>query len=94
MAATERVPVLMTPGEKKRIVEKAKKAGISTSEYVRRAAESYHPTEDEQALIAMIEQMNQATHRTGKVIDKTLAYVKASNKRIAQMEAKVNEKAA
>ena len=30
-AATERVPVLMTPAEKKRVVSEAKKAGLTTS---------------------------------------------------------------
>ena len=39
MAATERVPVLMTVAEKKRIVARAKKVGLTTSEFMRRAAE-------------------------------------------------------
>ncbi len=88
MAATERVPILMTPAEKKRIVKKAKKLSISTSEYIRRAADNFSPTEDEEALEAMIEQMNLATHRAEKAIDDVLAFVKASNKRIHKMENK------
>ena len=87
MAATERIPVLMTPIEKKRVVAKAKKAGLKTSEFMRLAAARFQPDEDEKALEAMIEQMNSATENTSKVIDKALASVKASNMRIAKMEA-------
>jgi hypothetical protein len=86
MAATERVPVLMTAIEKKRVVAKAKKAGLKTSEFMRLAASNYQPNSDEKALEAMIEQMNKATDNTSKVIDKALASVAASNKRIIKME--------
>ncbi len=88
MAATERVPVLMTPVEKKRVVAKAKKAGLKTSEFMRQAASNYQPANDESALETMIDQMNSATDNTSKAIDKALAAVAASNKRIAKMEAK------
>lgn len=88
MAATERIPVLMTPTEKKRVVAKAKKAGLNTSEYMRLAASNYQPKDDESALVSMINQMNSATENTSKVIDRALASVAASNKRIAKMEAK------
>ena len=57
-AATERVPVLMTPAEKKKVVSKAKKAGMTTGEYMRRAAEGYRPADDDKALEAMIDEMN------------------------------------
>jgi hypothetical protein len=86
MAATERVPVLMTAVEKKRVVAKAKKAGLKTSEFMRLAASNYQPNSDEKALEAMIDQMNKATDNTSKVIDKALASVVASNKRIIKME--------
>ena len=88
MAATERVPVLMTPVEKKRVVAKAKKAGLKTSEFMRLAASNYQPDDAEDALIAMIEQMNATTANTSRAIDKALASVAASNRRIAKMEAK------
>lgn len=87
MAATERVPVLMTVVEKNRVVAKAKKAGLKTSEFMRLAASNYQPDSDEKALEAMIEQMNIATDNTSTAIDKALKSVAASNKRIAKMEA-------
>lgn len=87
MAASERVPVLMTTIEKKKVVAKAKKAGLKTSEFMRLAASNYQPDNDEKSLEAMINQMNTATDNTSKVIDKALASVAASNKRIAKMEA-------
>ena len=85
--ATERVPVLMTPNEKKKVVSKAKKAGVAIGEYIRRAIDGYRPSEDVKALEAMIRQMNQATKNAEKSIDETLNFVKASNKRIQEMEA-------
>ena len=91
--ATERVPVLMTPAEKKRVVSKANKAGLTTGEYMRRAAEGYRPADDDKALEAMINEMNKATESAEKAIDDALAYVEASNKRIAEMEAKAKSEA-
>ena len=87
MPATERIPVLMTPVEKTRIVAKAKKAGMKTSEFMRLAAEVYEPGEDEKALVSMINEMNKATANASKSIDEALAFVAASNKRISKMEA-------
>jgi len=94
MAATERVPVLMTVAEKKRIVARAKKAGLTTAEYMRRAAEGYSPDRDEAALVAMITEMNRVTANTEKAIDATLKYVSDSNKRIARLEARAKRKVA
>ncbi len=94
MPATERVPVLMTPAEKRRVVAKARKAGLTTGEYMRRAAEGFRPEDDDKALEAMIDQMNQATASAEKAIDAALAYVTASNKRIAEMEAREKRGAA
>ncbi|MCP3933323.1 MAG: hypothetical protein GY705_29995 [Bacteroidetes bacterium] len=91
--ATERVPVLMTPDEKRRVVSKAKKAGVAIGEYIRRAVDGYRPTEDEKALEAMIKQMNQATKNAENSIDDTLIFVEASNKRINEMEAKAKRDA-
>ena len=86
--ATERVAVLMTPTEKKRVVSKANKAGMTTGEYMRRAAEGYRPADDDKALEAMIDEMNKATQNAETAIDDALAFVAASNKRIKAMEAK------
>jgi hypothetical protein len=94
MAATERIPVLMTAAEKKRIVDRANEAGLTTAEYMRRAAESFTPGEDEAALVAMIEEMNRVTANTEKAIDATLKFVAESNKRIARLEARAKRKVA
>ena len=85
--ATARVPVLMTETEKARIVKKARQAGISTGEYMRRAADSFSPSNDDTVLENMIDQMLKATERAEKAIDDVLEYVAVSNQRIAEMEA-------
>jgi hypothetical protein len=85
--ATARIPVLMTDAEKKRIVQRAKTAGISTAEYMRRAAQSFQLPEDDKMLEAMIKQMIKATEKAGQTIDDTLDFIAKSNQRIAIMEA-------
>jgi hypothetical protein len=86
--ATERIPVLVTAKEKNQIATMAKNAGISMGELLRRAASSYRPSDDDRALEGMIDQMNKTTAQANAAIDKALAFVEASNKRIAAMEQK------
>ena len=87
--ATERIPVLVTAKEKSQIALMAKNAGISMGELLRRAVSSYRPSEDDRVLEGMIDQMNKTTSQANTAIDKALAFVDASNKRIARLEQKV-----
>ncbi len=84
--ATARIPVLVTKTEKARIVKMAKAAGLSTGEYMRRAAASFRPSEDDKALEAMIDQMLKATEQAERAIEDALKFVAESNKRITAME--------
>jgi len=93
MAATERVPVLMTTAEKKRISSKAQKAGVSVGEFLRRAAASFSPEDDNEALAGLLAQVEKSTAAAGQAIDDALAHVEASNRRIALMEAKARRAA-
>jgi hypothetical protein len=86
--ATERIPVLVTAAEKGHIAKMAKTAGLSMGEFLRRAAASFRPSDDDQILEGMIDQMNKTTTQANAAIDKALSYVEASNKRIAAMERK------
>ena len=86
--ATERIPVLVTVTEKGQIAAMAKAAGLSMGEFLRRAASSFRPSEEDQILEGMIDQMNKTTAQAGEAIDKALVFVAASNKRIAAMEKK------
>ena len=84
--ATERIPVLVTTAEKTEIAKKAKDAGLSMGEFLRRAAASFNPSDDNAAVEGMIEQMVKATQAANIALDDALAYVEQSNKRIAAME--------
>ena len=84
--ATERIPVLVSGIEKKQIAKLAQSAGLSMGEYLRRAAAAFRPAEDEQALEKMIHQMNKTTVQANRALESALAFVKASNQRIAAME--------
>ena len=84
---TERIPVLVTPKEKTRIANKARQAGVSMGEYLRRAAAAFTPADDDELLEGMIVQMVKTTAQADAAIDDALAYVEASQARIAAMEA-------
>jgi len=86
--ATERIPVLVTAQEKALIAKMAQDAHLSMGEFLRRAASSFRPNEDETMLEGMIEQMMKTTAQASAAIDDALAFVDASNERIAAMEAK------
>lgn len=86
--ATQRIPVLVTASEKGQIAKMAKAAGLSMGEYLRRAAASFRPSEDDRMLEGMINQMNKTSAQANLAIDKALVYVESSNKRIAALERK------
>ncbi len=83
---SERITVLVTRAEKRRIAKLAKKAGVSRGEFMRRAALSYCPPVGGAALDQMLALMNNSTSRASAAIDGALAFVAASNRRIAEME--------
>ncbi|PIV89389.1 MAG: hypothetical protein COW48_00705 [Hydrogenophilales bacterium CG17_big_fil_post_rev_8_21_14_2_50_63_12] len=87
-SATERIPVLVTRQEKGQIAAMAKAAGMSMGEFLRRAAASFRPSEDDRVLEGMIEQMAMATAQANAAIDDALAFVEASNRRIEALEAR------
>ena len=86
--ATERIPILVSSKGKTQIARMAKESGLSIGEYLRRAAASFRP-DDEEMLEGMIDQMLKTTAQAGAAIDEALAFVEASNKRIAKLEAKL-----
>lgn len=86
--ATERIVVLVTAREKAMIAKMARDANLSMGEFLRRAAASFSPNEDEKMLERMIEQMMKTTVQACTAMDDALAFVDASNQRIKAMEAK------
>ena len=84
--ATERIPVLVTAKEKAAIAKMAQDAHLSMGEFLRRAAASFRPSEDEQLLEGMIAQMLKTTAQASAAIDDALTFIEASNKRISAME--------
>ena len=84
--ATERIPVLVTAQEKALIAQMARDAHLSMGEFLRRAASSFRPEQDEAMLEGMIEQMLKTSAQANAAIDDALRFVEASNQRIAAME--------
>lgn len=86
MAATERIPVLLTREQKARLAKRAKAANLTMGEFVRRAAEAYEPDADEKALDSLIERVKKTADQAARAIEEALAFVTESQKRIADME--------
>jgi len=85
--AVERIFVQVTAREKKAIAAKAKQLGLPISELMRRGATAYKTGADDDELIALSGAARVAAERAGASIDDALAFIEASNKRIAAMEA-------
>jgi hypothetical protein len=86
--ATQRIPVLVTAEEKAVIAGLARDANLSMGEFLRRAAASFRPdTDNERLLEGLIDQVTKTTAEASRAIDDALAFVEASNRRIAAMEA-------
>ncbi len=93
-AAVERIVVQATAADKQAIADKAKKLDIPVSELMRRGAFAYQAGEHEAELATLADAAKSAADRAGAAIDDALAFIEASNKRIAAMEAKAAKAAA
>lgn len=87
-SAVERIVVQATTRDKKAIAAKAKKLDLPISELMRRGAFAYASIESDAELAALAGAARGAADRAGAAIDDALAFIEASNKRIAAMEAK------
>ena len=87
-AAVERIVVQATAQEKKTISAKAKKLGLPISELMRRGATAYESEAADEELASLADKAKEAAERASDSIDDALSFIEASNKRIAQMEAK------
>ncbi len=87
-AAVARIVVQATPQEKKAIAAKARKLGMPISELMRRGATAYKSVQADAELAALADAAKAAAHRAGAAIDDALAFIDASNKRIAALEAR------
>jgi hypothetical protein len=93
MAATARIPLLVTPAQKSHLAKKAKLSNLTLNEFLRSAAEVYDPNDDDQAWVRLIQQVKDSTHTASDALEATLTTCADSNKRIAAMEAAHRAKA-
>jgi hypothetical protein len=90
--AVERIVVQTTAKDKLAIISKAKKLDMPIAELMRRGAFAYADESQNAELIALADAAKSATERAGNSIDDSLAFIAASNKRIAAMESKAARK--
>jgi hypothetical protein len=68
-AATQRVVVLMPPEDKARLEEKARRAGTSIGELVRRSVDAYEPELEDAELEALLRLLEDSQQRAMKALD-------------------------
>jgi len=83
--ANERLVVQLTAKDKREIRRRAREAGLNVSEFVRRAATGAAEADSE--LLGILDRAESAAKEGIAMIDDALAFVNASNVRIARMEA-------
>ncbi len=93
-SATERIVVQTTPEEKRTIAAKAKRLSLPISELMRRGAIAYESHESDAELVALAAAAKAAAVRSIAAIDDALAFIRASNRRIAAIEARAAAKTA
>ena len=86
MAATERIPLLVTPTQKALLIKKAKASKLTVNEFVRRAAEVYNPSDDDESLLRLVAQVKETTREATAALDAALKSCADSNRRIAAIE--------
>jgi hypothetical protein len=85
--AVERIVVQATLQDKKAIAAKARKLDLPVSELMRRGAFAYESSDTDAEMGALADAARGAADRAGAAIDDALAFIEASNRRIAAMEA-------
>jgi phosphate uptake regulator len=84
-AATERIVVQVTTGQKRAITQTAKRLGLNVSELMRQAVQGFTPSDDEQEILALVDRVNVSTKEANSALDDALSFVAESNKRIASL---------
>ena len=75
--ATERVTVLMTPAEKDALEAKARSAGVSVGEFVRRSVDSFDPEAAAELvqLAALAAELERSNSEASAALDRALASI-------------------
>ena len=88
MAARERVLVLMTPEQKSDLMRRAAAEKLYLSDYIRRQALG-----NDELLRALVEEQIASTEKAKTAIDRTLARLDESERRMPEIEAAARERA-
>ncbi len=86
--ATERVTTLMTVAEKLALESKARLAGVSVGEFVRRSVDCYDPDEENAMaqLAALAKELERSNREAATALDRALASIAATR---AQLDEKL-----
>lgn len=78
MAATARLVVQMTPQEKRQLEQKARQAGVTTAEYVRRRVAEDDIGEAREEILALLAALEDAGPRVLAGVDRAIAEADAT----------------
>lgn len=84
-AATSRVTVLMTPGDKKALTARARSAGVSVGEFLRRSALG-SPSAEEEDVLAALAMLRESNAKASAALDRALANIAAREQEWGERE--------
>ena len=84
---SERINLLVTKGEKTLIDRRARKAGLSASELIRRAVIAYETDADRDELQTLTDELGAAAQRMESRLDTAIAKLEETTKAIADKQA-------
>ena len=95
MAVTARIPLQLEPEEKRTVARKARALGMSVNDYVRTALRSFRPEQiSGREIDHVLRQVTVSTARAERALDRALAAIAASEKRLKRMELRRRKKRA
>jgi hypothetical protein len=89
-AATSRVTVLMTPDDKKAVTARARDAGVSVGEFMRRSALG-SPGAEEEEILAALATLRESNAKASAALDRALANITAREKEWDEREQRAME---
>lgn len=72
--------------QKSALLEMAKAAGLKIDDFLWYAALAFQSKDEREAMSALMQQLERTAERTSSAVDETIAFVEASNRRMAALE--------
>jgi hypothetical protein len=88
---TECPPQTLSEQQKSALLDMAKAVGLDINDFLWCAAQAFQSKDERKAMAALMQQLERTQVRTSAAIDETIAFVAASDKRMAELERSIRQ---